>query len=159
MLDRKADMTSTIYPIWAKILAVPILAICFTIQFRLPREKAAYITVLFANMIAFVCTTYLKRVFGNEAAGLTSSFLVGVIATVYSYFTRRPRLLIISCAIFSLLPCYLSGAGMRSLLMRDPSEALANSLSMITVSIAIVMGFIASEFVIPSRRRQASVVK
>jgi uncharacterized membrane protein YjjP (DUF1212 family) len=153
ILDHSETLTVIEYPVWSKVLAVPILAFCFTIQLRLPREKVAYITVLIANVIAFLGTTYLKIYCGSEAAGLVSAFFVGVVATIYSYATKRPRVLIISCAIFSLLPCYLSGAGMRSLLLRDPSSALATTFLVMTVSVAIVMGLIASEFIIPHKKQ------
>ncbi|MCB1045320.1 MAG: threonine/serine exporter family protein [Acidobacteria bacterium] len=144
------NMASAALPPWTEWCALGIATPAFAILFR--AQPKDWIWVILAGPIAFYSARFGGQVMGPELGSFIASFTLGTVANLFARFLKRPAAIMMEPGIIFLVPGTMGLKSISALLADDPLLGIDSAFSMVLVAIALVIGILFANVVVPPRR-------
>lgn len=135
-----------------KAIILPILILIIIIMFRVPKYISAYVFVTMGCFAAYFGDMTLRKWAGVEIGSILTAFIIGFIANVYSFVSKRPSNVVTICAIVLLVPGYMTTRSISSLLVKDVNTSITLLFNAIMACVSLVTGLVVSEVLWTKKR-------
>jgi len=142
-------------PIWVKAILLPINIVALVISLRAPIEPVSLIFTVVTCYCSFFMTSILNTYTGSKTVStFLTSVTVGLISNIFGCISRKHSgIIVCTVGIVFLLPGSLSFRSIQAFLNDDASGAVKFIADVANVSIALTVGLLASNFIIPSMKK------
>ncbi|MCM2316758.1 MAG: threonine/serine exporter family protein [Thermoanaerobaculia bacterium] len=150
IVGQVADRTPVPLPLWTEALAVLIATVSLTVLMRAPIRDLGAIMV--ASSFTYLAVRVVSPHVGPELGVCVGAMVAGALSNLHARGWNRPAGLTRLPAIMLLVPGGLGFTGIASLLREDIVHGMATAFSVALISIALVVGLILSNAIVPPRR-------
>jgi uncharacterized membrane protein YjjP (DUF1212 family) len=137
-------------PIHTEWLALLLAPLAFAVLLRAERHHVPWIVL--AGVLAFQCARLGTRVLGPELGALCGAFAVGVASNLCARLLDRPASVMLVPGILLLVPGSLGVRSLSALAAHDFESGIATAVTMVFVAMALVVGLLVANVVVPPRR-------
>ncbi len=136
-------------PAWTMVAAVLMTALAFTILLQAKVRDTPWIvgTGLLTWLVA-----QQAAVFGTEVGAAAGATILGVTSNLYSRVLHRPAIVTRVSSVLLLVPGAIGFRGVASLLHHDTISGVDAVLDVATIAVAIVVGLLLANAILPPRR-------
>lgn len=150
IVGQVADRTPVPLPLWTEALAVLTATVSLTVLMRAPIRDLGAIMV--ASSFTYLAVRVVSPHAGPELGVCVGAMVAGALSNLHARRWNRPAGLTRLPAIMLLVPGGLGFTGIASLLREDIVHGMATAFSVALISIALVVGLILSNAIVPPRR-------
>ncbi|PIA16809.1 hypothetical protein COEREDRAFT_92235 [Coemansia reversa NRRL 1564] len=144
------------------ILFIPLSTIGFSVWFKVHWSKwPATVFAAASGLYSIYCTFWVFRFYLelNDLATVVASFVLGMVANIWSKFTGQTAYMVLLPGEMFLVPGSIGVRGFSSILSQEESaKGLGLALQMITTCLGIMIGLFASTFLVYPRGKQYSAL-
>ncbi|MGK2860000.1 MAG: threonine/serine ThrE exporter family protein [Thermoanaerobaculia bacterium] len=145
-----ADRPPVPLPLWTEALAVLAATLTLTVLMRAPiRDLGA---ILATCVLTYLGVRVTSSVVGPELGVCIGAFVAGAASNLHARYGNRPAGLTRIPAMMLLVPGGLGFTGIASLLEQDIVQGMATVFSVALISVALVVGLIVSNAIVPPRQ-------
>ena len=137
-------------PMWARITALIVAPLCFTVILRAEPRDAPWIVL--AGALGVMGGRLGAATFGVELGTFAGSLVVALAGSVYERLRRRQASVVVVPGILLLVPGSVGFRSLTSLLDRQAVTGIETAFSMILTAIALVAGMLVAGVILPERR-------
>ncbi|HYH96974.1 threonine/serine ThrE exporter family protein [Hyalangium sp.] len=145
-----AGLPSAPLPFWTAVGALVVVAAAVTVLFRARPADIGWIIA--AGALAFAGARLGARGLGTELGAFAGALLLGMASNALSRLRNRPSVVTIVPGMMLLVPGSLGFRSLESLLARDVVAGVGTAFSMLLVAVAIAVGLLFANALVPSRR-------
>jgi uncharacterized membrane protein YjjB (DUF3815 family) len=131
-------------------VALIVAALAFSILLRADRRDVPWI--LFAALIAILASDFGSRLVGSEMGPFFGSFAVAVAGWVFLRRTSRPATVVVAPGVLVLVPGSIGFRSVTALLDDRVVAGIDTAFSAVLTAIALVVGLLTANVVLPARR-------
>jgi len=135
---------------WTQWLALLLAPPTFAILFRARPADVGWVSL--AGMAAFLSARVGGELIGPELGGFVASFILGIGSNAFARIMRRPAAIMMEPGIILLVPGTIGLRSLTALLANDPMRGVDTAFSMVLIAIALVIGLLFANVVLPPRR-------
>jgi uncharacterized membrane protein YjjP (DUF1212 family) len=137
-------------PLWARITALIVAPLCFTVILRAEPRDAPWIVL--AGALGVMGGRLGAATFGVELGTFAGSLVVALAGSVYERLRRRQASVVVVPGILLLVPGSVGFRSLSSLMDRQAVTGIETAFSMILTAIALVAGMLVAGVILPERR-------
>lgn len=150
IVGQVADRAPVPLPLWTEALAVLTATVSLTVLMRAPIRDLGAIMV--ASSFTYLAVRVVSPHLGPELGVCVGAMVAGALSNLHARVWNRPAGLTRLPAMMLLVPGGLGFTGIASLLKEDIIHGMATAFSVALISIALVVGLILSNAIVPPRR-------
>ncbi|ADO69159.1 threonine/serine ThrE exporter family protein [Stigmatella aurantiaca] len=137
-------------PFWTVVGALVVVALAVTVLFRARPEDIGWIVT--AGALAFGGARLGAHGLGTELGAFVGALLLGMASNAMARLRNRPAVVTLVPGMMLLVPGSLGFRSLESLLARDVVTGVGTAFSMLLVAVAIAVGLLFANALVPSRR-------
>lgn len=137
-------------PSWTAGVALVVVALALTVLFRARPVDGVWIIA--AGALAFGGARLGALALGPELGAFVGALLLGMASNALARVRHRPAVVTIVPGMMLLVPGSLGFRSLESLLARDVVAGVGTAFSMLLVAVAIAVGLLFANALVPSRR-------
>jgi uncharacterized membrane protein YjjB (DUF3815 family) len=147
-------MASLPAPAWTLALALLVAPACYAVLLRAPRRDFGWIVAM--ATLAFASARVGTVWIGPGVGAFLGSFSVGCAANLNQRALKRPAVVPLIPGLLVLVPGTIGFQSFDSLIRRDVVAGIDTVITMLTVAIALVMGLVVSQVLVPNPNRDTA---
>jgi uncharacterized membrane protein YjjP (DUF1212 family) len=149
LLPAAPESVSRALPAWATAAALLVASAAFTVLFR--AHPRAVLWILPAGVLTFLGARAGALLFSPELGAFLGAIVAGMAGNLYARLLHRPAAVPLVPAIMFLVPGSLGLESVSSLVARDVVTGIETAFLVILVSVALVMGLLVANALLPPR--------
>jgi uncharacterized membrane protein YjjP (DUF1212 family) len=143
------NVAPTPLPEWTLWLSLLAAAIAFALLLRADKRDWPWIVVV--AIVAMAASRLGTAMLGAELGSFVGAFAIGVFASLFSRFVRRPSATVLVPGLLVLVPGSTGFRGFLAMLQDNVVPGIGAGFTMILTAVALVAGLLTAAAVLPER--------